>query len=147
MTESIIKFPETPSEGDVFTLPDGRRWIYNFGAWRLKTSIAAGNPYNLNLDRYDLKITASGLLLDMSDAQVMTVDNSTADVKNVEFTAPPEGRAMTGVLEIVGSAGTIVLPENFTFAEGVDTSLGNTKTMFILFWNGTSFTVATNIKI
>lgn len=147
MSETIIKFPESPSEGDVFTLPDGRRWIYNSDAWRLKTSIAAGDPYNLNLDRYDLKIAAPGLLLDMSDAQVMVVDNSTEDVKNVEITTPPEGRAMTCVLEIIGNAGTIVLPENFTFAEGVDTSLGNTKTMFILFWNGSSFTVATNIKI
>lgn len=143
---AAIQFPANPQPAQAFTLPDGRRWVYVEKAWRLVSSIQSGMPLNLNLDRYDLAVGRT-LTTDLDEKQVVAYDNTTTGTKQVILNDAPAGRAMTVILEITGNVGTVTLPANVVFAQGVDNSLGATKTIFVLFWNGSGFTVTSNIKV
>lgn len=143
---AAIQFPANPQPAQAFVLPDGRRWVYVENAWRLVSSIQTGMPLNLNLNRYDLAVGRT-LTTDLDEKQVVAYVNTAPGEKQVILNDAPAGRAMTVILEITGNVGTITLPANVAFAQGVDNSLGATKTIFVLFWNGSGFTVTSNIKV
>lgn len=142
---AAIVFPLNPVEDQVHQ-EDGRTWVYKNGAWRLISAVTGSNPPSLVLQRYDLAVKATTGSSDLAEAQVFTLANSVAGAKAVSFTNMPAGRAMTVVIEVTGNAGAVSMPVGTDFAVGVDTSLSATRTLLILFWNGTKFMVTANIK-
>jgi len=143
---AVLNFPTNPTENQIYSVGDGRDWIYIGGVWQLKTTVFGIAPISLVLDRYDLAFQTTTGAGNLNVAQVFKIDNSTSSVKTVSFTNAPATRAMTVVLEITGSVGTVNLPAGVVYAQNVDSTLSTVKTMFIMFWNGTEMKVTTNIK-
>lgn len=143
---AVLNFPSNPVEDQGYDSGDGRIWVYKDGAWRQKSSVTGMEGISLILNRYDLEIKATTGAANLNDAQVFTIDNSSNSVKNVTFSNLPAGRAMTVIIEVVGKVGVVNLPAGITYATGVDSTLANTRTMFVLFWNGQAIRVTNNIK-
>lgn len=139
---AAIVFPLNPTEDQIYTDGD-LSWIFKADAWRLLTG---AKPPVLVLARYDLAIKPTTGASDLNDSQVFTVDNSTATAKAITFQNAPAGRAMTVVVDVAGSVGAVTFPVTVEFAAGVDTSLSTTRTLLILFWDGSKFIMTANIK-
>lgn len=146
MATGPIIFPDNPVEDTVWTDQYGRVWIYKSDSWVSKNAAFGPAVVNLKLETYDLAIndTQGG---DLKASQVYKVDNTDATAKSIAFTNPPADRAQTVVVIINGNAGAVSLPEGTVFAENVDVTLGATKTIFVLLWDGDNFTATTNIKV
>lgn len=142
---AAILFPTNPTEDQLFQSTDGARWIFKNGAWRSYSSVNGLEPVDLTLPRYDLAVAPIGSGGNLNNQQVFTVDNSVAGVKTMSFTNMPAGKAMTVVLVVTGNVGTIAIP-GITFAEGVENTVGPNKTIFVLFWDGSAFTVTSCVK-
>lgn len=143
---AVLNFPTNPAENQIYSVGDGRDWIYIGGVWQLKTTVFGIAPISLVLNRYDLAYTTTTGAGNLNDFQVFKIDNSTNTVKTVSFTNAPASRAMTIVLEITGSVGTVNLPAGIVYAQNVDSTLSSVKTMIIIYWNGTEYRATTNIK-
>lgn len=93
----------------------------------------------LHRDIYDL-MTGTGPALDGNARQVTVIDNSAATQKNITIANPPANRAMTFIFVINGSAGTMNWPAGVTWDKSTQPKLGTTRTVVVIFWDGTNYT-------
>lgn len=145
-----LNFPLNPVEGQLYPDPaiaGTPQWVYKAGGWNMVSTAGSGTPINVALDVYSLAVaTGANGAVDLTKEQVKRITNNTNTAKAITFTNAPAGRAMTVALMVVGNAGTVTMPSGTRFASGVDTTLATTRTLFILFWDGTDWLVTANIK-
>lgn len=142
---SAIVFPLNPTEDQQFTDGNGHLWIFKSGSWVSKSTGLGFGPINLRLETYNLAIkTTNGG--NLNESQVFKITNSTSTAKALAFTNTPANRAMTVVVQLIGSAGAVSLPAGSVQAQGVDLTLSTKETFLILFWDGAKFTLTANIK-
>lgn len=140
---AAIAFPTNPTENQPYE-ENGRLWLYQSGKWVL-AGTEQGN-ITLALNRYDLALRNTTSAANLNDAQVFKIANAGATSKTLSFSNVPAGRAMTVVLVVRGNAGSILMPAGVEYATGIDNTLGTTRTIFVLFWDGEVFTVTSNVK-
>jgi hypothetical protein len=88
------------------------------------------------MDKYTLKMLAATTILDLSQAQVFSIANSSA--RTLAFmaqTQPAADRSMTVVL-IINGAGVITWPANVVWTGSTQPILGATTTVVTLLWDG-----------
>lgn len=103
---------------------------------------------NTDFTTYTLGVGTSTGSMDLKTAQVFTIANSTTGVRSMALTnLPAAGRAMTCVVRVVGNTGTVALPSGAKVADGADTTLGTTSTIFVMLVVGSEVTVTTNLRI
>lgn len=141
-----IQFPPTPVEGELHDTGDGRVWVYKDDAWRLYSSVNGNDPLDLKLAVYDLAVSPLAGTGDLTGHQVFTLDNTANTVKNVNFSGMPADRAMTVIITVKGNAGALNMPAGTIFATGITSAMSASETIFVLFWDGKTFTVTANIR-
>jgi len=98
--------------------------------------------------RYDLSVGATTGAMDLAVSQVYTIANTAGSgVHQLSLTNAPTGRAMCVVVKVNGNGGSIAFPSGAKVADGVDTELGTTSTIFVLLVIGTDVTVTSNLRI
>lgn len=97
------------------------------------------------LDRYDLLVTSSTGAMDVNVSQVFKVDG-TAN-KTMSFTNLPANRAMTIVIVFSGSGASLTWPSNLAWSNGTAVTLGTTRTVVTILWDGTNLTGTTSLTV
>lgn len=97
------------------------------------------------LDRYDLLVTSSTGAMDVNVSQVFKVDG-TAN-KTMSFTNLPANRAMTIVIVFTGSGASLTWPGNLAWSNGTAVTLGTTRTVVTILWDGTNLTGTTSLTV
>ena len=97
------------------------------------------------LDRYDLLVTSTTGAMDVSVSQVFKVDG-TAN-KTMSFTNLPANRAMTIVIVFTGSGASLTWPGNLAWSNGTSVTLGTTRTVVTILWDGTNLTGTTSLTV
>jgi len=88
--------------------------------------------------RYDLASASTTATLDLAAQQVFRVDASSN--RTLSFSnAPGSNRAMTVVIRITGSTGTITWPAGIEWAEGTAPELRDAWTAVTLLWDGATW--------
>jgi len=119
---SIFNIPEGVSEAP----KDGKEYIRKDGAWVEKAAT--------NTDRYDLKVSSATAVLDLAQQQIFSVSATTN--RTLSFAnAPDASRAMTVVIELQGTGGTITWP-TVSWSGGAAPTLGPNFTVVVLLWTG-----------
>ncbi len=97
------------------------------------------------LDRYDLLVTSTTGAMDVNVSQVFKVDG-TAN-KTMSFTNLPADRAMTIVIVFTGSGASLTWPGNLAWSNGTSVTLGTTRTVVTILWDGTNLTGTTSLTV
>lgn len=97
------------------------------------------------LDRYDLLVTSSTGAMDVNVSQVFKVDG-TAN-KTMSFTNLPPNRAMTIVIVFSGSGASLTWPGTLAWSNGTAVTLGTTRTVVTILWDGTNLTGTTSLTV
>lgn len=119
--------------GNVYEAPtDDGYYIRTNGDWK-------------KLDRYDLAVTESTGAMDVSVSQVFTVDGTAS--KTMSFANLPAGRAMTIVIVFSGSGAGLTWPSDLAWSNGTAPSLGATRTVVTVLWDGTNLTGTTSLTV
>jgi hypothetical protein len=138
--------------GNVYDSPDdGKKYVRVFGAW-VELPVSSDAPIDdayyvrqngewKAFNRYTLKVAATTDALDLNEQQTFTVNASSAGTINLSFVnVPGAGRSMVVVVSVTGSTATINWPAGVNWDGGTGPVLGTTKTVVIMYWDGTSWT-------
>lgn len=91
---------------------------------------------SISTKRYDVASTAASATLNLASQQVFRV--SATNNRALSFSnAPGSGRAMTVVIRLTGSNGTITWPSGIIWDEGAAPELRDSWTAVALLWDGT----------
>ncbi|EBG0211815.1 hypothetical protein H9V85_001592 [Salmonella enterica subsp. enterica serovar Louisiana] len=91
----------------------------------------------LKRERFDVEVAeakAPGNTLDVSSHQCFIIDGTKS--ASVTFTGLPEGRAVMLVLIVRGSGGNLLWPEDLQWSWAIPPSLGKTRTIIPVIWDG-----------
>lgn len=137
-------------DGDFAINNDTREWFYKSeGEWvslgKLLDDVPLGtgqyvrvNSAWQRLDRYDLALSSTTSVLDLSSHQVFKVDAS-VNRTLVFSNEPADDRAMVVVIHITGSTGAIEWPANIDWNNNVAPVLGSRFTAVSLLWTGSGW--------
>lgn len=98
-----------------------------------------GDIVKIKKDVQDV-LTGTGNALAGDTRQVTVIDNSASTAKTVTITGAPAGRAMTFVIVVNGGAGAFTWPAGVVWDKNTQPKLGTTRTIVVIFWDGTNFT-------
>lgn len=107
--------------------------------------IQGGLPKKTTIDDITKKdvqdvLSGTGTSMVAGERQVTVIDNSTSTAKTVTITGAPDGRAMTFVIVVNGGAGAFTWPAGVVWDKNTQPKLGTTRTLVVIFWDGTNFT-------
>ena len=107
--------------------------------------IQGGLPKKTTIDDITKKdvqdvLSGTGTSMVAGERQVTVIDNSTSTAKTVTITGAPDGRAMTFVIVVNGGAGAFTWPAGVVWDKNTHPKLGTTRTLVVIFWDGTNFT-------
>lgn len=91
-------------------------------------------------DKYDLAVTTTTGTANANTCQVFKIDNTTATTKTVNITNLPANRAMTIIIKVAGSTGTIAYTNTVSWDGGTQPTLGTAFSVIALLWDGSALT-------
>jgi hypothetical protein len=135
---------------------DGKKYVLKNGAYiELPVdALAAGSTGYyvrtvagwVKLDRYDVAVAATTGVLDLAVQQVFTISATVA--RTISFANVPDAtRAMTAVVNLTGTGGTITWPASITWAAGSAPVLAATITVVVLYWTGTQWVGVLSVNV
>lgn len=111
---------------------DGKDYVRKDGAW---------DELEIKFDHYDLKSTAAAntgnVAYDYTNSQVITVD-LTAGVRNVALASGIAGRAVTGIIVVLGKNVPVFTGTNVVWNNNETPTVddfGATRTVLVAFWD------------
>jgi hypothetical protein len=118
--------------GNVYDAPvDGVRYVRKNGAWTALT---------FDFDRYDLKLVQpTGTTLDFSlgnGFKLSATTNKALSITNL----PASTRIATIVIVLEGKGGNITFTNTISWSRGEAPTLGDTRTVIALLWDGANLT-------
>lgn len=144
----VNALPSTLVKDTLYIVADGANNMKLFVADKVG---AAARPVsvdvNTSFSKYDLGVATTTGELNLAANQVFTLVNNTNTGKTLSITNAPANRAMTVVVKVAGSSGSVGFPAGAKLADGVDATLGTVSTIFVMLVIGTDVTVTTNLRI
>lgn len=136
-----MTFGDSPRDGNAYVRGDGEWLQLDIAVQEAPKDdgyYVRTNGVWKKLDRYDLAITSATGSFNVATSQVFKLNGSATT--NINFSNLPTNRAMTIVVIVNGSGGTITWPSTIDWSDGIAPELATTRTIFTIFWDGVNLT-------
>lgn len=145
--KKVNTLPSTYTPNTVYMVKEGNDTrIYVSSADGSKVHSTVSKATTVDFSRYDLPVAVTTGELDLSKNQVFQINLSTAGIRNITFANAPS-RAMVVILETIGNVGSIQFPATLKNTEGSDQTIGASKSIITLFWDGSTMFFMSNGQI
>lgn len=145
--KKVNVLPATYTPNTVYMVKEGddtRTYVSSSDGSKVYNTVAKATT--VDFSRYDLPMAVTTGELDLSKNQVFQIDLTTAGVRNITFTNAPS-QSMVVVLQTIGNVGSIQFPATIKITEGSDQTVGASKSIITLFWDGSTMFYMSNGQI
>lgn len=145
--KKVAVLPETFEANTIYMIKedeDFRLYVSSSDGSKVYPNVAKANTADFT--RYDLPVAVTTGNLDLSQNQVFKIDLTTAGVRTINFVNPPD-RAMVVVIETIGSVGTLQFPPSMKITEDSDQTVGESRSIITLFWDGSAMYFMSNGRV